>query len=115
MDTEDEGQVKFQIKLGWGAKYVNSEQFERADLRCRFGGMEVYFDNAALHTGKGVISIDASFSGVELYVPKEWTVENNLQVSLGAVEYKNEALAEPDKTVTLVGSVSFGAVEIIYV
>lgn len=115
LDIEDEGHVKFNILLGGGAKYITTQKFEQADLKCRFGGMEVYFDNASLFEGKGIIKIDSSFSGVELYMPKDWTVVNDLRVGMGAVEFKNGAQPDPDKIVTLVGNVSLGAVEIHYV
>ncbi len=84
-------------------------------MKCRFGGMEVYLDNASLLNGKGIIKIDSSFSGVELYIPKDWTVRNNLRVAMGAVEFMNGPQEDPDKIVTLVGNVSLGAVEIRYV
>lgn len=115
LDTEDEGHVKFKVLLSGGAKYITTEKFEQADLKCRFGGMEVYFDNASLLKGKGIIKIDASFSGVELYIPKDWTVRDNLRVAMGAVEFKNDPQEGPDKIVTLVGNLSLGAVEIYYV
>ncbi len=52
---------------------------------------------------------------MELYIPKDWTVRDNLRVAMGAVEYKNEPQEDPDKIITLVGNLSLGAVEIYYV
>jgi predicted membrane protein len=115
IDVEDEGHIRYQTSFGSGTKYINSDEFEQADLYCKFGGMKVYFDKAVLYKGAGIIKVNVSFSGVELYIPKEWTVVNNVKVSMGAVEEKNNSNADADKTVSLVGEVSFGAVEIIYV
>ena len=114
IDVEDEGHVRYQTSFGSGTKYINTDKFEQADLYSKFAGMKVYFDNATLHKGTGIIKVNVSFSGVELYIPKEWTVVNNVNVSMGAVEEKNNTHADPNKTVSLVGEVSFGAVEIIY-
>lgn len=115
VDIEDEGHVKFHTSFGGGTKYVNTDKFEQADLSCQFGGMEVYFDKAVMHNGKAVIRLDVSFSGVELYIPKEWTVVNQINVVLGGVEEKRGAQGEPDKVVTIIGNVKFAGVEIIYV
>lgn len=117
IDNEDEGHFNFSLTFSGGARYVNTEHFKKAYLRSMFGGMEVYFDNADLNEGKATIQVDVSFGAIELYIPKDWTVENNISVLLGATEAKesNEATANPDKVLTLVGNVSFGAVEINYV
>lgn len=115
IEKDDEGHVKFQAVLGWSSNYVNTDKLEQVDLRCRFGGIEVYFDKAKLHNGKGIIRVDLSFGGMELYIPKEWTVENNVKVVLGAVEEKGIARGKPDNHINIIGNVSFGSVEIIYV
>ena len=114
IDVEDEGHIRYQTSFGSGTKYINTDKFEQADLYSKFAGMKVYFDNAGLYKGTGIIKVNVSFSGVELYIPKEWTVVNNVNVSMGAVEEKKNTHADPSKTVSLVGEVSFGAIEIIY-
>jgi predicted membrane protein len=115
IDVEDEGHIRYQTSFGSGTKYINTDKFEQADLYSKFAGMKVYFDKAVLYKGTGIIKVNASFSGVELYIPKDWTVVNNVNVSFGAVDEKNKTNGDADKTVSLVGDVSFGAVEIIYI
>lgn len=115
IDPEDEGQFDFQLTFSGGARYINTDEFKKAYLRCMFGGMEVYFDNADLYEGKATINVDVSFGGVELYLPKDWTLVNNAHVMLGAVEATNEPSPNPEKVLNLVGNVSWGAVEITYV
>lgn len=114
--SDKKGHVKFNVLLTGGAKYIKSDDFEYAELKCRFGGMEVYFDEATLHEGKGLVCIDSSYGGVELYVPKDWKVVNDINVAMGAVEFMNEPVGEnPNKELRLIGNVSLGAVEIRYV
>lgn len=113
--VENEGLVQFGVLFGGGARYVNTDKLEEAKLKCRFGGMEVYFDNAELLGDKALIDVDASFGGVELYIPKKWEVVNNMRMAMGAVEYVGERDEEAEKVINLVGNVSFGAVEVHYV
>lgn len=114
-NLDEDSYVNYEVLFGFGELYVNKERFKAADLKCRCGGMEVYFNNATLLDGEGVIKIDSSYGGIELYIPKDWTVENNLRVGMGAVEFKNEGDPQSDKVIKLIGNVSLGAVEITYV
>mgnify|MGYP003415327784 FL=1 len=101
--------------FGSSMKYVNSDHFERANIKCSFGGMKVYFDNAVIADGTAEIYLDVSFSGVELYIPKGWKVIDEVNASFGAMEMKNRGENSDSPIVTIKGSVSFGGVEIIYV
>ena len=95
--------------------YINSDKFEQADLGCSFGSMKVYFDNAKLNNGRGIVRIDASFSGVELYIPKTWIVENRVNTSFAGVDEKNRNMGNSDNILTIVGNASFAGVEIVYI
>ena len=87
----------------------------KLSLDCSFGPIKVYFDNAKLNNGRGIVRIDASFSGVELYIPKTWTVENRVSTSFAGVDEKNRNIGTLDNILTIVGSASFAGVEIIYI
>ena len=77
--------------------------------------MKVYFDRAHVGENGAVINIDASFSGIELYIPKTWKLVNNMNVSLAGVEEKNSRNVTEEVTVTLTGDIKFSGIEIIYV
>lgn len=115
IDLEDESHIKLYTSFAGSIKYINTDKFEQADLKCNFGSMKVYFDNAILNNGKGLVKIDSHFSGVELYIPKTWDIENKTNVSFGGVDEKNRNQGMTNNTLTLVGNVSFSGVEIIYI
>lgn len=115
IDVEDESSVRFKNSFGASIKYINTDKFEQADLECSFGAMKVYFDNAVMSNGNAVVRIDASFSGIELYIPKTWNVDIKTNVFLGSVDEKNRNSQATTNNLTLVGDVSFSGVEIIYV
>jgi len=115
IDTEDESHIKLKTSFAGSIKYINTDKFEQADLKCSFGAMKVYFDNAVLHEGKGVISIESFFSGIELYIPKNWTVEDISTTSYGSISEKNRNEGTADNILTICGDISFSGVDIIYI
>ncbi len=95
-------------------KYVNTNQLQEVNIDCAFSGMKVYFDHADMAREKASVNVRLSFSGLELYVPKNWNVvDKNLGCTLGGVERRGTASETTDRTLVLNGSVSFSGVEII--
>ena len=115
IDTEDESHIKLKTSFSGSIKYINTDKFKQADLKCSFGGMKVYFDNAVLHEGKGIVRIESSFSGVELYIPRNWTVEDRANTSFGAISEKNRNEGTSDNILTICGNINFSGVDIIYI
>jgi len=115
IDVEDGSYIGFKTSFGSSIKYINTDHFEQADLNCSFGEMKVYFDNAAMSNNNAVVRINASFSGIELYIPKSWNVENKTNVVLGSIDEKNRNNQITTNTLTLVGDIKLSGVEIIYI
>lgn len=115
IDVEDESHVKCNTSFSGSVKYINTDKFEQADLKCSFGALKVYFDNAVMSNNSAVVRIDVSFAGMELYIPKSWKVKNKVNVFLGSVDEKNSNNQITTNTLTLVGDVNFSGVEIIYI
>lgn len=113
IDTE--GTVRIQSSFSGSVKYVNTEVFENAYIKSRFGGVDVYFDNAKMKDEKAIVKIDAQFSGVKLYIPRTWRVENNANVSFGALEENGRGGEVITNTLVIVGEIHFGGVEIEYI
>ena len=115
IDTEDESHIQLKTSFDGSIKYINTDKFEQADLKCSFGAMKVYFDNAVLHEGKGIVNIESSFSGIELYIPRNWTIEDISTTSFGAITEKNRNEGTADNILTICGCIDFSGVEIIYI
>lgn len=111
----DSDEVNFSVSFGSSIKYINSDDFKIANLKCTCGAMKVYFDNSKIIGDNAIINLDISLSGVELYIPKEWKIINNVDVTLGAVELKNMGSSSFEKTVTLSGKTNLSGVEIIFI
>ena len=115
IDSIEEPEVTAETSFGSSTKFVKSENFRRADFKCSFGSMKIYFDNATLSPDGAVVFIENSFSGIELYVPKEWKVIDNISSSFGGVDEKNYNVGNSESKLFLEGSNSFGGIEIIYI
>lgn len=115
IDVEDEGHIKLDTSFSGSVKYINTDRFEQADISASFGSSKIYFDNATLKDGKGILRLQVSFAGVELYIPKTWTVEDRTNIAFGAIDEKNKNYGTSENVLTIVGSIDFAGVEIIYV
>ncbi len=115
INCEDEDLINYHVNFSSGIKYINSDNFKKANLSCNFGALKIYFDNATIKDDKAEINIDISFAGVELYIPKNWKIINNTHTSLGVVDEKNKNSTDNGPTVKLTGNVKFAGVEIIYI
>lgn len=115
IDVEDENNVAFKNSFGASIKYINTDNFEQGYFDCSFGAMKVYFDNAVMSNENAIVRINASFSGIELYIPRTWNVNDKTNVFLGSVSEKNRNNQITTNNLTLVGDVRFSGVEIIYI
>jgi len=115
INEQDDNIINCSASFGESMKYVNSNNFERANIKCSFGEVKVYFDNALIPSGKADIYLEVSFGEAVLYIPKSWNVVNDVHVFLGDMGEKNRNLGTDSPVVTIHGNISFGDANIIYV
>ncbi len=78
-----------------------------------FGGAEYDLRRARVERPPAVIDVTCMFGGVELRVPEDWTVHNDIVALFGGVDDKREdAGAEGPATVSIRGTVLFGGLTI---
>ncbi len=115
VETVEDTQIDFDVSFGGSIKHINSDDLQSARLKCSFGSLKVFFDNALIQSGNVDIYLDISFGGVELYIPRTWKVINHVNCTFGGIDEKNTATTTGTPVVTLSGKVSFAGVEIIYI
>lgn len=115
VESVHDDQMVFTTTFGSSIKYVKSDDFRQACITCKFGGMKIYLDQATIQNGDALIQVDASFSGIELYIPKSWYVINKVNTTFGGVEEKMKNSSTGVPAVTLIGNVSFSGITIYYV
>lgn len=116
IDGPDDSEVNLYTKFGASVKYINSQNLNKVNLDCSFGAMKVYFDNSKIEGNEAIVDLNVDFAGIELYIPKEWKVQNNIDTMLGGVDEKGHKEDKKDaKQLILKGKISFSGIEIIYV
>ncbi len=96
-----------------GIKLQNdSRSFKGGRIAVTFGGLELDLREAVMDGSEATLNISATFSGIELRVPREWQVVVQLRATMGAVEDKSVPPASPSHRLVLRGETIFGGVEI---
>jgi hypothetical protein len=97
-------------------KHIVDKEFMGATFRCNFGAIKANFDGAKVKGEKATIWIENHFSGVELQLPKNWAVNNQMDMMMGEVEEKNQPTITVDSPqIEMVGTLKCGGVTITYV
>ena len=98
------------------ARYIRSVNLKQIRIESNFSGIKVYFDQCRLHPDGLTIIMDSNFSGVTLFVPKNWQIIEQCSIFAGSVN-KEGLRSDTGESVpvTLTGEVNFGEVKIIYI
>ncbi len=99
------------------SKYLHADCLRQANISASFGRLCVFFDTVKLSPSGAEVYVDVSFAKIELYLPKDWRVIDQVHASAGSVSNNlRSSSAAPDAPVlTVKGRVSFGSLELRYV
>lgn len=117
-DNNDDNHPIINLKFGNVVRYLRSTAFTGGEFSCHFGAIEVYFDHATLSPQGAELFLNCHFGAIKLFVPRNWPVENRTQGSMGALEFKNSGIAQPDHSLpklVLTGSINMAGVEVFYI
>ena len=103
--------VNIATSFSGSARYIDSPNLKVVNIKCNFGGMEVYFDKAQVPSGTVVVNINASFSGIELYIPQNWNVQSNISTSAAGVDIA-KGKGGDGPTIIIQGSITCAGLDI---
>lgn len=112
-----DGEMHCSVSFNSTTKYINSPHFRKAVLKSSFGSMAVYFDQAMIEGDYAEIWVGISFGNIELYIPRDWKAEINVDTAFGEVKegYRAEGAPQNRKALVISGDISFGGLEIHYI
>lgn len=113
VDSNDE--FKISSIFSGVKRNIITKNFKQGQITCIFGGAEIDMTQADMQEETSVIRLDVAFGGVEILVPANWVVQNEIQGMFHGVEdkrYNNVASIDANKILILRGSCLFGGVEI---
>ncbi|MBS1647295.1 MAG: hypothetical protein JST67_08135 [Bacteroidetes bacterium] len=111
--TSDEDTINIDIVFSGFKKNIISKNFKGGNIDCTFGGGELDFSQADIN-GTAVLNIEATFSGVKLIVPSNWSVRTDgARTVFGDVSDKRKN-SQPniEKTLIINGDITFGGIDI---
>lgn len=112
---DEDGKILIESTFSECIRYLQGDDIERVRLESSFGSMKIYFDKITLRNNELYVDVESSFSGVELYIPRDWEVISKIDVIFGSVDEKNRNSGEKTNTIYLHGDVTFSGVDIIYI
>jgi predicted membrane protein len=89
----------------------DSQEFAGGEINAVMGSVEIDLRQAAIAT-EAVLHLSIIMGGVEIKVPREWSVSINGSPMLGGIEDKSIPPMTPGKRLIIEGSVIMGGVEI---
>ena len=89
----------------------DSQEFTGGEINTVMGAVEIDLRQAAIAT-EAVLHLSVIMGGVEIRVPREWSVSVNGTPMLGGIEDKTAPPLTPGKRLIIEGSVIMGGVEI---
>jgi hypothetical protein len=86
--------------------------FRGANLTAIMGGIEIDLREAVTVSGEAVVDVFVIMGGVEITVPPDWRVVNQVTPILGGVEDRSTGLADAPHRLVVRGTTIMGGVEI---
>lgn len=111
-EKNSQGFIKSNV-LFWGEDKVVKDEFEGAILNAAFGAIKLDLRKAIIKD-KAQIDVNAIFGGVEILLPPNTFVENNVVGIFGGSSDETEKREKNDdsKSVVLKGSATFAGIEV---
>ena len=106
--------INITSSFGEKVQYIQTNDLQYVTIDSKFSGLKLYFDQATIQN-QATIEIDGNFTGIELYIPKEWNVQSHVRAFFGGVDEKGQPSSSGYPTLNITGRVHFGGVEIHYI
>ena len=91
---------------------IHDQDFKRGDYTAVMGGCEVDLRHAAIQ-GDAIVDVFALWGGIDIKVPKNFTIEPRVTCVLGGISDKTEQTeADPNQKLVVQGMVMMGGVDI---
>jgi hypothetical protein len=105
---------EFVTSFSQANRRLKAEEIKDVDVLIRFGGEKIYIDNGKFPKNAS-INFDLSCAGVELFVPKNINIVDNLHKNLSGISEKNYPDGKTTQNLTLKGYLSLAGIEIHYI
>lgn len=82
----DSDNVVISGRMTEASRYIHSQNLKTVTIDSSMGDVSVYLDDAKAAGDEVIMNINTSMCDVDVYIPSDWQVENNMQNSLSDVD-----------------------------
>lgn len=86
----DSDNVVISGKMTEAARYIHSQNLKTVTIDASMGDVSVYLDDAKAAGNEVIMNINTSMCDVNIYIPSDWQVENNMQNNFSDVDIDYE-------------------------
>lgn len=104
------------VVFGENVQYIDISKIDAFSSNTTFSTTTIYFDRLDTYPLRDfVLDTSVTFGQLNLYIPKEWTVEIDVQSILGKINAPNVLQRNNEARIIITGTALFGEVKIIYI
>ncbi|MDR7090126.1 LiaI-LiaF-like domain-containing protein [Cellvibrio fibrivorans] len=109
--SSDNSCLDISVVMGGNKTISNSQDFKGGDITAVMGGVELDLRGASI-SSDAVLNLWATWGGIVIKVPEDWSVINRGTALMGAIEDKTISPAGSTKRLIITGTAIMGGVEI---
>lgn len=113
--TDADADITINTHMSSTTRYVRATNFQSADIQVNLGTVKVFFDQATITDGPARININGNIGEVELYLPRNWQVDNQLSTFIGEINFSEKHRENADGPIVILsGNLHIGDVDVHY-
>ncbi|GAA4468126.1 DUF5668 domain-containing protein [Nemorincola caseinilytica] len=114
--VSSEDSLRIDVTFGGRKEIITSKDFKGGSATVTFGGSEINLTQSDMTSPSVVLDCRVAFGAIELVIPANWDLQNEIRPSFGSVEDERVIHApvagETRKKLILTGSCTFGSIDI---
>lgn len=109
--SDDGSTLDISVVMGGNKTVSNSQNFKGGDITAIMGGVELDLRGASIQSD-AVLNLWATWGGIVIKIPADWTVVNRGAAIMGGIEDKSFSVPNATKRLIITGTAIMGGVEI---
>lgn len=109
--SSDNSCLDISVVMGGNKTVSNAQDFKGGDITAVMGGVELDLRGASIQSD-AVLNLWATWGGIVIKVPADWSIVNRGTALMGAIEDKTMSPAGASKRLIITGTAIMGGVEI---
>jgi Domain of unknown function (DUF5668)/Cell wall-active antibiotics response 4TMS YvqF len=109
--SDDDSTLDISVVMGGNKTVSNSQNFKGGDITAIMGGVELDLRGASIQSD-AVLNLWATWGGIVIKIPEDWSVVNRGAAIMGGIEDKSFSNSTANKRLIITGMAIMGGVEI---